>query len=128
MALVLKDRNRKLKLSGQSPTGECAYGTNLKRLRKKSWRTANTTTAAEAELILKSLRGAEAPLFHVAHAFVNFSATSEVVPFPIFYLPRRMPQLADDCGDVVFLEEADGGDAGCAGFEAGVGILQSYSA
>ena len=88
MAFVLKDSNRKLNLSGQSPTGECAYGTNLKRLRKKSWRTANTTTAAEAELILKPLRGAEAPLFHVAHAYVNFSTTSEVVPFPIFICYR----------------------------------------
>jgi hypothetical protein len=34
-------------------------------------------------------------------------------------------QPADDCGDVVFLEEADGGDAGCSGLQAGFGILQS---
>jgi hypothetical protein len=42
--------------------------------------------------------------------------------------PRLSAELADDCGYVVFLEETDGGYAGCAGFEAGVGILQSYAA
>jgi hypothetical protein len=31
----------------------------------------------------------------------------------------------DDGGDVVFLEEADGGDSGCAGVQAGRGVLQS---
>ena len=36
-------------------------------------------------------------------------------------------EFADDGGDVVFLEEADGGDASCAGFEAGFGILQGHS-
>jgi len=36
-------------------------------------------------------------------------------------------QPADDCGYVVFLEEADGGYAGCAGLQAGVGVLQGYS-
>jgi len=38
-----------------------------------------------------------------------------------------MPQLADDRGDVVFLEEADGGDAGGAGVEARWRIPQRYS-
>lgn len=37
-------------------------------------------------------------------------------------------QAADDGGDVVLLEEADGGDAGAAGFEAESGILNVYSA
>ena len=36
-------------------------------------------------------------------------------------------QRAHDCGDVIFLEEADGGDAGCSGAQAGFGVLQSYS-
>lgn len=36
-------------------------------------------------------------------------------------------QLADDCGYVVFLEEANGGYAGGAGLEAGLGVVQSYS-
>jgi hypothetical protein len=36
--------------------------------------------------------------------------------------------MADEGGDVVFLKEADGGDSGGTGCEAGVGILQSYSA
>jgi hypothetical protein len=35
-------------------------------------------------------------------------------------------QRAHDCGDVIFLEEADGGDAGCSGAQAGFGVLQSY--
>lgn len=30
-------------------------------------------------------------------------------------------------GDIVFLEDPDGGDAGCAGVQAGLGVLQSYS-
>ena len=34
---------------------------------------------------------------------------------------------ANDGGDVVFLEEADGGDAGGAGLQAGMSILQRYS-
>jgi hypothetical protein len=33
----------------------------------------------------------------------------------------------DDGGDVIFLEEADGGDAGGSGLQAGFGILQSDS-
>src|SRR5579863_5447688 len=33
-------------------------------------------------LNLDALRGAEAPLFHGAHAFVGFSASSKVVSFP----------------------------------------------
>ena len=33
----------------------------------------------------------------------------------------------DDCGDIVFLKETDRGDAGCAGVQAGFGVLQSYS-
>jgi len=35
------------------------------------------------------------------------------------------PQGADDGVDVVFLEEADGGDSGCTGVPAGFGVLQS---
>ena len=35
--------------------------------------------------------------------------------------------MADDCGDVVFLEEPDCGDTGCAGLQAGLGVLQGYS-
>jgi len=31
----------------------------------------------------------------------------------------------DDFGEVVFLEEADGGDAGCAGAETGFSVQQS---
>jgi hypothetical protein len=58
--------------------------------------------------------------------------TTEVVPFPIPRLAMLdgrwlAAQLADDCGDVVLLEEADGGYAGCAGFQAGLGILQGYA-
>ena len=33
-------------------------------------------------------------------------------------------QCGDDCGDVVFLEEADCGDASCSRLQAGVGVLQ----
>ena len=36
-------------------------------------------------------------------------------------------QGADDGGDVVFLEEADGRDSGCSGLQAGAGVLQSDS-
>ena len=36
-------------------------------------------------------------------------------------------QGADGGGDVVFLEEADGGDAGSSGLQAGSGVLQSDS-
>jgi hypothetical protein len=36
-------------------------------------------------------------------------------------------QLPNDCGYVVFLEEADGGYAGCSGLQAGAGVLQSHS-
>ena len=34
-------------------------------------------------------------------------------------------EFADDCGDFILLEEADGGDAGGSGFEAGVGVMNS---
>ncbi len=36
-------------------------------------------------------------------------------------------QLADDFGYVIFLEQADGGYAGCAGLQAGLGVVQGYS-
>ena len=36
-------------------------------------------------------------------------------------------QPADDCGYVVFLEQADGGYSGCAGLQAGLGIPQGHS-
>jgi hypothetical protein len=53
----------------------------------------------------------------------GLTARLEVLPFPIFVrLPRLVPQLAHDCGYIVFLEEADGGDAGCAGLQAESGI------
>jgi hypothetical protein len=36
-------------------------------------------------------------------------------------------QFAHDCGDVIVLEESDGGDAGRAGAQAALGILQSHA-
>jgi hypothetical protein len=35
-------------------------------------------------------------------------------------------QLANDFGNVVFLEEADCSYAGCAGLQAGLGVLEGY--
>jgi hypothetical protein len=40
---------------------------------------------------------------------------------------RSTPQVAHDGCYFVFLEEADGGDASGAGFQAGAGVLESYS-
>jgi len=56
--------------------------------------------------------------------FARWTAEAAVPTWPGW---RLAAQVADDGGDVVFLEEADGGDAGCAGLEAGVGILRSYA-
>ena len=36
--------------------------------------------------------------------------------------------MPDDCGNIIFLEEADGGDAGGSGFETRASVLQSDSA
>lgn len=43
------------------------------------------------------------------------------------HLSGSRVQFADDGGDVIFLEEADGGDAGGAGLQAEMSILQRYS-
>jgi len=89
----------------------------------------DTTTGAEAHILHDRSRGAEAPLFHGAARIVNFPQAIEVVPVAISILkPQLAPQLADDGGDVVFLEEADGGDSGGTSFEAESGILNVYSA
>jgi hypothetical protein len=59
--------------------------------------------------------------------------TTEVVAFSIYTLSPRdggrglAAELVDDCGYVVFLEEADGGYAGCARLEAGLGVLEGYA-
>jgi len=50
------------------------------------------------------------------------------VPFPVCVAgPQSAAEGADDGGYVVFLEEADGGYAGGAGLQAGLGVLQSNS-
>ena len=85
----------------------------------------NTITGAEAHIRCDRLRSAEAALFHDTVRVMNILK-------PLKSCPARSQfsstQLRDDGGDVVFLKEADGSDSGCAGFEAGVGVLQSYSA
>jgi hypothetical protein len=64
-----------------------------------------------------------------AARILNFPQALEVVPVAISILkPQLAPQRANDGGDVVFLEEADGGDSGGTSFEAESGILNVHSA